>query len=114
MNILRRSRDDTWELNSERLTSEVDRASATLTERRQKLNEWCKLEVHHQSIEGRDRNLKEWARGKLTHMNTQLRGLRDFATAVETFVHQKRSLRRAEPQLRNLALAKSRRNSCLQ
>ena len=33
VNIVRRSQDDTWDLVSERLTSEVDRASATLTER---------------------------------------------------------------------------------
>ena len=30
--ILRRSRDDTWELFSDRVTSEVDRAAATLNE----------------------------------------------------------------------------------
>ena len=33
VNILRGSRDDTWEVVSDRLTSEVDRVSATLTER---------------------------------------------------------------------------------
>ena len=33
VNIVRRSQDDTWDLVSERLTSEVDRASAFLTER---------------------------------------------------------------------------------
>ena len=33
VNILRRSRDDTWQLVSDRLTNEVDRASATLSDR---------------------------------------------------------------------------------
>ena len=32
VNIVRRSRDDTWELISDRVTSEMDRASATLNE----------------------------------------------------------------------------------
>ena len=42
-----------------------------------------------QSIDGQDKDLKEWTRGKLTHVNTQLRGLGEVATAVEKFVHQK-------------------------
>ena len=33
VNIFHRSRDDTWELISDRVTSEMDRASATLSER---------------------------------------------------------------------------------
>ena len=33
MNIRRRSRDDAWQLVNERLTTGVDRASATLSER---------------------------------------------------------------------------------
>ena len=31
--ILRRSRDDTWQLVNDRLTNEVDRASASLSDR---------------------------------------------------------------------------------
>ena len=48
-----------------------------------------------QSISGQDKNLKEWTRGKLTHMNTKLRGLREFATAVETLFIRSVPLRRA-------------------
>ena len=66
-----------------------------------------------QSIDGQDKDLKEWTRGKLTHVNTQLRGLREFATAVERFVHHKFSLRRAEPQLRNPGWPRSRSGGLL-
>ena len=42
LNILRRSRDDAWQLVNDRLTTEVDRASATLSDRSsQELREPC-------------------------------------------------------------------------
>ena len=42
-----------------------------------------------QSIEGQDRDLKEWTRSKITNVTAQLKGLREFAIAVEQFVHKK-------------------------
>ena len=41
------------------------------------------------AIDGQDKSLGEWSRGKLTHVNTQLGGLRESATAGEKFVHKK-------------------------
>ena len=116
----------------ERLTSEVDRASATLTERMAEVErvaqtrsaspattkeqnpivqeDFAPLEARiearfqafafevvllreevSQSIDGQDKNLKDWTRSKLAHVSTQLRGLRIFATEVETFLHERRS-----------------------
>ena len=42
-----------------------------------------------QSIEGQDRDLKEWARSKISNVTTQLNGLREFVKPVEQFVHKK-------------------------
>ena len=42
-----------------------------------------------QSLEGQDKNLKEWTRGKLTHVTSQMKGLQSFAAELETFVRQK-------------------------
>ena len=44
-----------------------------------------------QSIDGQDKDLREWTRSKLTHVNSQLRELKEFAMAVEKIVHQKLS-----------------------
>ena len=44
--------------------------------------------VHADSVLLQDKNFKEWTRGKLTHMTSQMRGLRNFATEVETFVRE--------------------------
>ena len=130
VNTLRRSRDDAWEVISGRMTSEVDRVSATLNEQVAEVEHVVQtrrtsrattvaqnLTIHEditrldsrieagfmafsrevdelreettQSIEGQDRNLKEWTRSKITTVATQLKGLREFAIAVEQLIHKK-------------------------
>ena len=42
-----------------------------------------------QSLEGHDKNLKEWTRSKITHMTSQMRCLENFAAEVENFVREK-------------------------
>ena len=59
-----------------------------------------------QSVEGHGRNVKEWTRNKLVHVNAQLRGLRSFTEEVETFVRENVHLKKAEPQPGKLQLVK--------
>ena len=53
-----------------------------------------------QAINGQDKDLREWAGGKFVYVNTQLRGLKEFAVAVvEKFVQQKFSHHAGERSL---------------
>ena len=54
-----------------------------------------------QSIRCQGSNGKDWTRGKLAHMNTQLRGLRTLQQLLRRLFIRSVLLRRAEPQLRN-------------
>ena len=145
VNILRRSWDDTWELVNDRLTIEVDRASATLSDRipgierivqsqsatpatasvqsPSKQEDFAQLESRTEArfqaftyevdqlrekmahlVEGQNKHLKEWTRGKLTHVTSQAKGLRSFASHVETVSVV--LLRITEPQLWKRLLVK--------
>ena len=41
------------------------------------------------SVQGQNKHLKEWTRAKLTHVTSQVKGLRSFASHVETFVRER-------------------------
>ena len=41
-----------------------------------------------QSLEGRDKNLKEWTRSKIAHVTSRMKDLRNFAAEVATFVRE--------------------------
>ena len=71
----------------EQLESRIDAQFQAFTHEVDQFRE--ELAHSAEAAEGQTKHFKEWTRGKLNHMMTQMKGLRSFALHVESFVRER-------------------------